>query len=204
MAEHSRYNVSDAKAGIENGILKNKLYITDQKELDDAETLLLSDTYTHYFEKIEHSDILFDLSFLFEIHEYFLGTLYSWAGKKRQLNISKDNTMFAPAEYLDNSLLEFEQILKKNIPETKDLKPQIVKKLAFIHNELNVLHPFREGNGRTIRLFLDLIVAQLGYQPIDWGKTEHGNYIKACKDGLTTNHLAMEKIISKGLFKTPS
>ena len=71
----------------------------------------------------------------------------------------------------------------------------------MIHNEFNVIHPFREGNGRTIRLFLDLLAAHLNYDPIDWSKNSHNNYIEACIEGMTGNHTKMIKIIRKGLKK---
>src|SRR3989338_1208165 len=103
MAGHSRYSVS-TEVGIDNGVLKNKLGIKDQKTLDDAETLLLSDAYKHFFDQLEKEGLEFNLPFLFEIHKFFLGTLYAWAGKIRRINISKDTVLFAPAEYLGPSL----------------------------------------------------------------------------------------------------
>ncbi len=201
MAERSRYNISSRRVGIEDGILKNKLAIKDQATLDDAETLLLVDTYTYFFDHLEKEGLHFNLPLLFEIHRYFLNPLYTWAGKIGWVDISKDDVLFAPVEYLERLLDEFDPVLKKHIPIPKDLKSIIAKKLAFIHNELNALHPFREGNGRTIRLFLDLIAAQVGYHPIDWKKVDHGKYIQASKLGIVHKHSAMKKIIYKGLSK---
>ena len=176
MAGHSRYSITEKIAGIDGGILKNKLGIKDQVTLDDAETLLLADTYTHFFGRLKEEGLDFNLPLLFEIHKYFLSTLYSWAGKLRRLDVSKDDVLFAPAEYLQNSLTEFEHLLKKYIPTGKDSKTTVAEKLAFIHNELNALHPFREGNGRTIRIFLDLLVVQSGYRPIDWKRAPDKMY----------------------------
>lgn len=201
MVGRSRYSVSEKASGVEGGVLKNKLNIKDQKSLDDAETLLLSDAYSYFFNQIEQEGLEFSLSFLFEIHQYFLGPLYTWAGKVRRINISKDDVLFASAEYLEQALKEFEDLFKKGIPMKKDSKAAIVRKLAFIHNELNVLHPFREGNGRTIRLFLDLMAAQVGYNLIEWDEVSHEKYIEACKLGMLSEHVAMEKIIGKGLRK---
>ena len=75
MAEHSRYYVSDNDAGVGKGILKNKLGIKSRKKLSEAETLLLADTYTHFFELLRKGKVKFDLSLLFSIHEYFLNHL---------------------------------------------------------------------------------------------------------------------------------
>ncbi len=77
MAGHSRYSVSVRDAGMDGSVLKNKLGIKDEKELGDAETLLLSDVYEHFFEKLKTEGLYFDLPFLFEIHKYFLCPLYS-------------------------------------------------------------------------------------------------------------------------------
>jgi len=201
MDEHSRYHVSAKKAGISKGILKNKLGIKDQNKLNDAETLLLADSYAHFFELLRESKVEFDLSLLFSIHKYFFETLYTWAGKIRGVDISKDGMLFAPVKFIDKSLKDFEILLNKNLPQQSDSKDNISKKLAIIHNEFNVIHPFREGNGRTIRLFLDLIVTSLSYHPIDWGKNSNTDYLKACIKGASGKHVEMTKIIKKGLKK---
>ena len=201
MAEPSRYSVSDKDAGVQNGILKNKLKIKDQKIMDDAETILLGDTYTHFFELLEKGEIKFDFSLIFEIHRFFLNTLYSWAGKTRTIDISKDGMFFASVKYIDSSLKDFEQILRKNIPVEKDTKRRFAQKLAVIHNEYNAIHPFREGNGRAVRLFLDLLVVKFGYNPIDWSKKQKNKYIEACVKGMSQKNKQMEQIIYFGLYK---
>lgn len=201
MAEPSRYNVNAKDAGLEGRVLKNRLGITEQKELDDAETVLLADTYTHFFELLQKDAVTFDLALLFQIHKFFLETLYPWAGRVRAINISKDGMLFAPARYIDDTLRVFEKTIKKNTPHAQNIKKKVAQKLTIIHNEFNAIHPFREGNGRTIRLFLDLLAAHLGYDPINWGKTKRGLYIKACADGMALKHKSMEQLIYRGLTK---
>jgi cell filamentation protein len=199
MAEHSRYYVSDNDASVNKGILKNKLGIKSKKKLSEAETLLLADTYTHFFELLNKKKVTFDLSLLFSIHEYFLSHLYDWAGKVRVVNISKDEILFAPVKYIDKALMKFNKLLKETLPKQSNANNEVSQKLAIIHNEFNVIHPFREGNGRTIRLFLDLIAVSVGYDPIDWSKTPNKDYFKACIQGVNGNHEPMAKIIKKGL-----
>src|SRR3990167_7937756 len=104
MVEHSRYSVSVKGVAIDDGILKNKLDIKDQATLDDAETLLLADAYKHFFDRLNKEGVYFNLPFLFEIHKFFLGPLYPWAGKMRRINISKNDVLFAPVEHLEKSL----------------------------------------------------------------------------------------------------
>ncbi len=107
---------------------------------------------------------------------------------------------FASAEHLESSCKAFGNVLKQNIPTVKDTKKQVAEKLAIVHNEFNALHPFREGNGRTIRLFLDLMAAQAGYKLIDWGTTSTKKYIQACMQGMLGEHRAMERIVASGLI----
>lgn len=199
MAEASRYYVSNKGAGISKGILKNKLGIKNKKRLDRAETVLLHDTYTYFFELLKQEKVKFDLSLLFSIHKHFFDPIYDWAGKVRTVNISKDDMFFAPIQYIDKSLEEFNKLLGITLPKQSDDKNKISQKLTIIHNEFNIIHPFREGNGRTIRLFLDLIIDGLGYDPIDWSKKPKSEYIKACIKGAKGENEPMAKIIKKGL-----
>lgn len=202
MAEHSRYYINDKGAGISKGVLKNRLGIKNKKQLEHAETILLADTYTYFFELLRKKKIKFDLSLLFLIHKYFFGTLYDWAGKVRTVNISKANMFFAPIKHIDKALEDLNKLIKTTLPKQSDTKEKVAQKLATIHNEFNVIHPFREGNGRAIRLFLDLIVGSLGYDPIDWSKKPNSEYIKACILGTVGKHEVMEKIIKKGISKS--
>lgn len=199
MAEHSRYNVTNKKAGIEKGVLKNKLGISNQKELEDAETILLSDAYEHFLSKINLNTINFNVKFLFLLHKYFLNTLYDWAGNKRKVDMSKGKMMFASVAHLSSSLVYLDEIIKENIPKKKDAVKDMAYKIALIHNEYNAIHPFREGNGRTIRLFLDLLAISIGCEMIDWNPKLKNDYIKACISGAIGNHNPMTDFILKRL-----
>ena len=197
MAEHFRYS-TDGDIG---SILKNKLGIADQVDLDDLETLFLSTANEHFFDLLTKREINIDLSLLFNIHEYFLAPLYSWAGKLRTVDISKNGMLFDSSNHLDQSMKEFEKLFRKNIPVETDRKTEVATKLSLIHCELNAIHPFREGNGRTIRLFLDLIAYCAGYQPIDWSVASQKEYIHACVQGMAQEYQPMKKIIYAGLKK---
>jgi cell filamentation protein len=201
MAEVSRYNVSGDEADSKNGVLKNKLDIKDQETLEDTETLLLSDTYEYFVQKFEKGKIEFDLNLIFEIHKYFLKTLYSWAGKTRSVQISKDGILFAKAAHIKGALKDFEKILKKNLPKESDNKSVVANKLAIIHCEFNAIHPFREGNGRTIRLFLDLLALDNNYELINFRNSTKKKYIAACTAGMHQDYSKMKTVIYKGLKK---
>lgn len=201
MAELSRYDASDKDSGVTDGILANKPGIKNQKDLEDLETLLLKDTSVHFNELLQKGEIQINLSLLFDIHFYFLNTLYTWAGKVRTVDISKGDTFFAPARYINNTLEDFKKILATNILMKEDTKKTVAQKLALIHCEFNAIHPFREGNGRTIRLFLDLIAAQAEYDFIDYSKSTLKEYMQACIDGMKMEYTRMEKVMYKGLKK---
>lgn len=195
MVEPSRYSVG----GDEENILKNKLGITDIKTLEDTEILLLSDTYKYFFKRLELDEIIFGLKLIFKIHKFFLAPLYTWAGRIRMVEISKGGILFAPSSQIMKTLEGFDELLKKNLPKPGDTKKNIAKKLAIIHCEFNAIHPFREGNGRTIRLFLDLMTVKAGFGIIDFGKKDA--YISACIAGMQKNYDQMECLFFKGLKK---
>ncbi len=197
MAEASRYNVGGDEAASE--ILKNKLGIKDQKALEDTETVLLSDSYEYFLEQLETGKLKFDVDLIFEIHKYFLGTLYIWAGKTRNVQISKDGVLFCKAEHIEITMKDFDKLFKKQMPREDDSKSVFAEKLAIIHCEFNAIHPFREGNGRTIRLFMDLLALENNYELIDFGKTTKKAYIEACIAGMSGDCSKMKSVIYKGL-----
>lgn len=103
-----------------------------------------------------------------QIHAYLFGDLYDFAGKIRKVNISKDNFRFANSIYLDDVLKGIEAM-----PETTF--EQIIEKYA----EMNIAHPFMEGNGRSMRIWLDLILKKHLGKCIDWSKVSKNDYFEA-------------------------
>lgn len=103
-----------------------------------------------------------------QIHKYLFGNLYDFAGKIRKVNISKDNFRFASLLYLNDILKIIE-----SMPET--IFEQIIEK----YSEMNIAHPFMEGNGRSMRIWLDLILKKRLNQCIDWSKVSKNDYFEA-------------------------
>lgn len=103
-----------------------------------------------------------------QIHTYLFGGLYDFAGLIRRVDISKGGFRFASHLYLENILKEIEKMSEKNFEE-------IVKKYV----EMNIAHPFREGNGRSMRIWLDLILKKNLKQCIDWQKIDKLDYLNA-------------------------
>lgn len=197
MAEPSHYDVGDGDLHV----LKNKLGITDLVILQDAETILLADAYQYFFQKLYRDEIIFNVSLLFAIHKYFLETLYEWAGKVRKVEMSKSGVLFAPSIHIMSCLNGFERVLQDKLPQNDDTKEEAAMKLAELHCELNAIHPFREGNGRSIRLFLDLLAVNAGFELIDFAAVSKDIYIDACIHGMKKDYEPMERILLGVLVK---
>ena len=150
-------------------ILENKLNITNQVELAKAEERLSKLRAKQLFdtgdiEKVEVGTFA-GLAF---IHRYLFSDVYAFAGKIRDVNISKGNFRFAPLIYLEASLKHIDAMPQSTFDE-------IVEKYV----EMNVAHPFREGNGRATRIWLDLILKQSIQLVVDWNQVDKEDYLSA-------------------------
>ena len=103
-----------------------------------------------------------------QIHAYLFGGLYDFAGQIRQKNISKDGFQFAAAQYLENTLRQIERMPEENLEEIVD---------KYI--EMNVAHPFMEGNGRSTRIWLDLMLKKCLKKCVDWSRIGKKEYMRA-------------------------
>jgi cell filamentation protein len=142
-----------------SGILRNLQGITDP----DVLLFVESGAVTKRLQELYENPIkIKGIDSLFEIHKHLFQDIYSWAGKKRNVEISKNGKQFFPTTHFDNAFKFIEQLIAefKKIP--KDNKRSLVEKLAEILDNINYLHPFREGNGRTQREFLRLLAREKG------------------------------------------
>jgi len=165
--ESDKYNIKDALFDEINGILKNKLGIIDNEQLGVIENEHLIKAYNTAIETYSetHSFTDNDIKFL---HKLFLGKIFKWAGNYRNVDISSSGIRYCHAIYINDSMKEFSKLLSKLTPFNSDMsKNEIARKIAEIHGELIVIHPFRDGNGRTTRLLCDLLLIQAGKKPLD-------------------------------------
>ena len=116
-----------------------------------------------------------------QIHGYIFGGLYDFAGQIRTMNIAKGGFVFAPAVYLDGALAHIEAM-----PE--DSLEAIVNKYV----EMNVAHPFMEGNGRSTRIWLDLILKKNLKQCVDWSQIDKTEYLNAMRESVDDSHRIFE------------
>ena len=150
-------------------MLENKLGITSAPELAEAEEQISKKKAVKLFES-GMLDTLEAGTFasLQAIHQYLFEDIYDFAGKVRTVNIAKGNFRFAPLMYLDTALENLDKMPQTTFDE-------IIEKYV----EMNVAHPFREGNGRSTRIWLDhLLKAQLG-QVVDWSRVDKEDYLLA-------------------------
>lgn len=142
-----------------SGILRNLLDIADNDVLLFVESGVVTKRLRElYLKPIKIKGI----ESLFEIHRYLFQDIYIWAGKKRIVEISKDDKPFFPTSHFDNAFRYIDQLISEYKRIRKDNKDLLASKLAEILDNINYLHPFREGNGRTQREFLRLLALEKG------------------------------------------
>ncbi|WOG28150.1 protein adenylyltransferase Fic [Endozoicomonas sp. 8E] len=149
--------------------LANKLNITDQIELAKAEEKLSKQKAKQLFDSgdINKAEVG-TFSGLAYLHAYLFGDIYDFADLIREVNIAKGNFRFAPLMYLQTSLDNIDKMSQNNFDE-------IIEKYV----EMNIAHPFREGNGRATRIWLDLILKAEIRQVIDWNRVDKEEYFSA-------------------------
>ena len=150
-------------------ILKNKLGITSQIELAKAEEKISKQKAKQLFETGNIDTIeVGTFAGLASIHRYLFVDIYDFAGKLREVNIAKGNFRFAPLMYLEQALKHIDA-MPQNTFEA------IVEKYV----EMNIAHPFREGNGRATRIWLDLILKKELKHVVDWNLVDKDDYLSA-------------------------
>lgn len=169
-------------------ILENKLNITDQAELARAEEKISKARAKKMFET-GYLDTLEPGTFetLKMIHKYLFEEIYEFAGQLRKVNIAKGNFRFTPRTYLEEAIKNIEKMPQSTYEE-------IIEKYV----EMNIAHPFREGNGRSTRIWLDLILKKELNVVIDWSKVDKTDYLLAMERS-PIKDLEIKEVLKQGL-----
>lgn len=169
-------------------ILDNKLGLTNQVELAKAEEKLSKQKAKELYDcgKINEIEVG-TFKGLSEIHEFLFSEIYDFVGKIRSVNIAKGNFRFAPVMYLEHSLQHIDQMPQTSFEE-------IIKKYV----EMNIAHPFREGNGRSTRIWLNLILKEELQKVVDWNLIDKADYLSAMERS-PINDLEIRYLISNAL-----
>lgn len=149
--------------------LENKLNITDNAELARVEERISKKRALELFEtNILDTFEVGTFKGLQQIHTFLFDDIYFFAGQIRTVNIAKGNFRFAPVMYLESALKHIDGMPQSTYDE-------IIEKYV----EMNVAHPFREGNGRSTRIWLDCILKKELGKVVDWSKVDKGDYLSA-------------------------
>ena len=169
-------------------ILENKLNITDQTKLARAEEKISKARAKKMFET-GYLDTLEPGTFetLKMIHKYLFEEIYEFAGQLRKVNIAKGNFRFTPLTYLEEAIKNIEKMPQSTYEE-------IIEKYV----EMNITHPFREENGRSTRIWLDLILKKELNVVIDWSKVEKTDYLLAMERS-PIKDLEIKEVLKQGL-----
>lgn len=194
----SRYSVGNEEEG---PILPNILSLTTIDQINQEEFVGFTLAAQNAIDELSEQT-LFTLDYLYRLHRSALGHIYEFAGNLRTVNMSKDNFTFVSAQFLNHNLLKFEADFLDRINGTvwerdKDLR----NILAEMHAELLYLHPFREGNGRVVRLFTRLIYLSKVGEELNFDVINEGGnfrrYITAVQEASTNSHFLMKELFGE-------
>ncbi|MFT0532077.1 Fic/DOC family protein [Castellaniella hirudinis] len=189
----NRYEVSGWQNTVQEGsdgrVLKNKLGIVNQSDMNHAELVLLHKLYDSVLQSPPSGPITVRL--VRQWHRRWLGNVYTWAGYERSVNMSKDGFPFAAADRISALLDDYDRrYLARYTPCMGMPRADLVRAIALTHVEFILIHPFREGNGRISRLLADVMAVQAGLGPLDYSAWEahRAHYIQSIQLGLAGDY----------------
>ncbi len=178
-------------------VLPNLLGLTDQRaiELSELEGFLKAELV--FFEEL-NDDTVFDTDYILRIHHTALGHLYAFAGKLREVNVSKGGFSFPAAKFLSDTMRAFNTDVLSKLPARYDDADTLVRDIALVHGELLFIHPFREGNGRTARLLADMMAMKQGHERLRFdqiGRERFDEYVHAVQRAAVDDRASMQELI---------
>jgi cell filamentation protein len=210
MGKNGHYDASGLieaqyEPGSRGRVLRNFLGIKSKREMDQVEAqeqLRTLETLVKIFDQTHR----FTAADVRKIHKMWLEPIYAWAGKYRQVNLSKGDFPFAAANQIPRLMVELEKgPLREYTPCKFTEMSEITRAIAVVHTKLLLIHPFREGNGRVARLLAVLMALQAGLPPLDFGNIngrKRQEYFKAVQAGLSRDYKPMGEVFSAVIRRT--
>ena len=177
-------------------VLRNKLNITDAAQLLAAETELAAVRLMGL--RLNPVRGKFDFAHLREIHRRIFQDIYDWAGETRTVNIGKGN-IFCLVPFIEPFAQEVFASFRSDCLAAKGDREKFVRTLAKHYGDLNALHPFREGNGRTQREFTRELCLECGYE-FDLTRTNHQEMVEASIRSFNVDNAGLERIFERAVI----
>jgi cell filamentation protein len=194
----SRYSTDDPYVDPATGVLRNRLGITDEATLEQAEADIVA-TRSYELSKTPLKGC-FDLAHFQAIHRYLFGDLYEWAGQLRTIDITKGSTRFAHHGHIQSAAEPIFRQLAKESQLAGSGPAAFSERAAYYLGELNALHPFREGNGRAQREFISHLAQSNGYY-IAWENIAPAEMLDASMQSFSGNTAKLAGLIRENLGK---
>jgi cell filamentation protein len=197
-------NIEDQYVDDGRTVMVNKLGITDLDAQQTAEEQALARAYGQLLREV-HTDTPMTCDLVRHIHAAIFGDIYDWAGRWRTVWIRKPGTTWPPPDFLEPSMEEFERaILSRWPPGSIQDDATFCRAAGEIQGEFLTIHPFREGNARTIKLLTDLLAAQTGRPLLAYDNSPGGAdaYIAAAKNAFKRDHTALTTLIAEALERS--
>jgi cell filamentation protein len=180
----------------DTSVLINFEDICDPEELLERETELQLAAYEAIFSSFDEA-LTPDLPFFYYLHHLMFSPLFVWAGRPRTVGIAKGGTPFCPPQNIDAMMSSlFIELEREQWLAGLDLD-SFIGRAAYYTCEINAVHPFREGNGRAIRFYVDVLSAKARDDIFDWTKSSADEYLQACVAGFQQNYSRMISVLKR-------
>jgi len=207
-----RYDASAGREGeMESGsrgrVLRNRLSIKRKSEADQIEFELILAAQKTWLKRIT-DETHFTASMLCQMHAHWLGKIYDWAGRYRNVELSKGSFQWPPARLVAQNMIRLEQdFLRHYTPRVPGSVGEVSLRVAMVHAELLLVHPFRDGNGRLARWLADLMFLQAGFPLPDYGFTGAGSrktrtrYLAGVQKGYLQNYRLLADFFAEAVAR---
>ena len=193
---------SQYQPGSDGLVLRNKLGITNVEEMNDIELDLLEQLYDVVLSEVGIDQVI-TVADVFEWHRKWLGNVYGWAGKERSVNVSKGDFHFAAAGQIPDLLNKFNKnYLDRYTPCDGMDDEKLIEAIAIVQAELILIHPFREGNGRIVRLLANVMALQANKPELDFSSWDRNrdDYFLAIQTAMDRDYEPMKSFVRQALL----